>query len=182
MPMNLGQEPPISPPLPPPGDPAVFLADLAWTLARSLITFVICFVLGLIGIRLLDKITPRIKEIEMIRGKPVPTALYSSGFFIFLGLIFYASVVSPLPIGLVTGVGYTVTPVQLVAYKLITMLAGLGFSLLFAVIFYRVMAIIEPFGIDLDDVQKEPIAVGVYVMGYLIFLGLIFLTVLTLPV
>lgn len=172
----------INPTIPPVSDPSVFFADLAWTLIRSLITFLVCFVLGLAGVKLLDKVTPKIKEIEMVRGKPVPTALFAVGFLIFLGLIFYASVISPLPIGLTTGLGHTITPAQLLAYKLITLLAGLGISLLFAIIFYRIMAQMEPFGIDLDDVQKEPIAVGIYILGYLIFLGLIFFSALILPV
>ena len=176
------QELPLNPTMPPTSDPAIFFVDLVWTLIRSIVTFLLCFVLGLAGVKLLDKITPKIKEIEMVRGKPVPTALFAAGFLIFLGLIFYASVISPLPIGIVTGIGYTVTPAQLLAYKLITLLAGLAISLLFAIFFYRIMAEIEPFGIDLDDVQKEPVAVGIYIFGYLVFLGLIFFTALILPV
>ena len=173
---------PISPTMPPISDPMVFFTDLAWTLIRSVLTFLLCFVLGLAGVKLLDKVTPEIKEIEMVRGKPVPTALFAAGFLVFLGLIFYASVISPLPIGISTGLGYTVAPAQLLAYKLITLLAGLGTSLLLAIVFYRVMARVEPFGIDLDDVQKEPIAVGIYIFGYLVFLGLVFFTALVLPV
>lgn len=180
--MLLQGELPINPAMPPISEPTIFLADLLWTLIRSIVTFLICLVLGLIGIKLLDKVTPKIKEIEMVKGKPVPTALFAAGFLIFLGLIFYASVLSPLPIGIVTGFGHTVTPIQLLAYRLITLLAGLAVSLVLAIMFYRIMAEIEPFGIDLDDVQKEPIAVGIYVFGYLVFLGLIFFAALVLPV
>jgi hypothetical protein len=40
----------------------------------------------------------------------------------------------------------------------------------------------HPFGIDLDDVNKNPMATGIYVMGYTVFLGVILYVSLLLPV
>jgi hypothetical protein len=54
-------------------------------------------------------------------------------------------------------------------------------SLLFAGIFYRILAKMEPFGLDLDDVDKAPVATGIYLMGYLVFLGVILYMSLLIP-
>jgi hypothetical protein len=44
-----------------------------------------------------------------------------------------------------------------------------------------VLAKIEPFGLDLDDVDKEPLAVAAYLFGYLVFLGAAVYVALMLP-
>ena len=54
--------------------------------------------------------------------------------------------------------------------------------MIFAGIFYRILAKAEPFGINLDDVNKDPVATSVYVVGYLIFLGAILHASLLIPV
>lgn len=163
-------------------DPSVFLTNLAWVLVRSFATFVICFGIGLAGIKVLDKITPGIKEIENIRGQPVATALFAAGMFIFLSLTFIGSVTAPLPIGISSGMGRTVNPALLFAYRLVALVAGYVISLIFATVFYRILGKMRPFGIDLDDVNKSPIATGIYLMGYLVFLGVILYVSLLLPV
>lgn len=163
-------------------DPAVFLANLAWVLVRSFATFVICFGIGLTGLKLLDKLTPEIKEMQNIKGQPLPTALFAAGMFVFLSLTFVGSVTAPLPIGLSSGLGAAVSPLLIFSYRLLVLLAGFVISLAFAVIFYRILGKAAPFGIDLDDVNKNSTATGVYVMGYLIFLGVILYASLLLPV
>jgi len=74
-----------------------------------------------------------------------------------------------------------VSPVMILAYRLLTLLAGFLISILFTFILTRVLDQWDPFGIDLHDVEKESIAVGIYVMGYLIFLGIILHASLLLP-
>ena len=41
---------------------------------------------------------------------------------------------------------------------------------------------VDPFGVKLDDVNKDPVATSVYVLGYLIFLGAILYACLLIPV
>jgi hypothetical protein len=162
-------------------DPVVFLTNLFWVLVRSFVTFVICFVIGLTGIRFLDKVTPGIKELQNIRGQPIPTALFASGMFIFLALAFMGSVVAPLPIGTSSGLGASVSPLLIFTYRIVALLAGFMISLVFAGTFYRILAKMEPFGLDLDDVDKAPVATGIYLMGYLVFLGVILYMSLLIP-
>ncbi|MCS6784143.1 MAG: hypothetical protein NZ581_02970 [Candidatus Caldarchaeum sp.] len=173
----------IQPPPPPAwADPLVFLTGLGWVLLRTFLTFLVVFLIGLASIRVVDYITPGIREISLIRGNPVATGAFAAGFFIYLALGFVASMASPLPIGVETGVAtLAVNPAVLIAYKLITLLAAVLLTYVFAAVYYRVLAKIEPFGLDLDDVDKEPIAVGVYLFGYLIFLGAAVYVALMLP-
>ena len=163
-------------------DPSVFLANLAWALVRSFATFIICFILGLAGLKVLDMLTPGIRELRNIKSHPVPTALLAAGMFVFLALSFMGSVIAPLPIGVTSGLGASVSPLLVFGYRLVALLAGFIVSLVFAAIFYRILGTAHPFGIDLDDVNKDPVATGVYVAGYAIFLGVILYACLLLPV
>ena len=168
--------------IPPPWlDPVYFLTSLFWTLIRSFVTFIVCMVLGLAGLKLLDKMTPGISELRSIKGHSVPTALFAAGIFIFSALTVMGSVTAPLPIGVSSGLGQAVNPAMILGYRLLTLLAGFLISILFAFILTRVLAQVEPFGIDLHDAQKDPIAIGIYIMGYLIFLGIILYASLLLP-
>jgi succinate-acetate transporter protein len=54
-------------------------------------------------------------------------------------------------------------------------------SLLFGWLFYTVFARLTPFGMDLDDVNKSPVAVGIFLFGYEVFLGLIVYGALMMP-
>ncbi|MEM0441283.1 MAG: hypothetical protein QXF45_06970 [Candidatus Caldarchaeum sp.] len=174
----------IEPPPPPPwADPIVFLTGLGWVLLRTFGTFLLVFVIGLVSVRVIDLITPGIREIQVIRGNALATGAFAAGFFVYLAFGFIASMASPLPIGVETGVvTLSVNPLVIVAYKLITLFAAVLLSYIFAIIYYRILAKIEPFGLDLDDVDKEPLAVGVYLFGYLVFLGAVVYVALMLPV
>ena len=55
-------------------------------------------------------------------------------------------------------------------------------SLFFGSLFYLIFAKLTPFGIDLDDINKHPVAVGSFLFCYEVFLGLIMLASLTLPI
>ena len=167
--------------MPPWLDPMIFMTNLAWVLVRSFVTFLICFAMGLAGIKVLDRITPGIKEMTNIKGQPLPTALFATGMFIFLSLTFIGSVIAPLPIGVSSGMGAAISPAIAFAYRLVALLAGYVISLIFAAVFYRILARMEPFGIDLDDVDKSDVATGIYVMGYLVFLGVILYASLLIP-
>jgi hypothetical protein len=102
--------------------------------------------------------------------------------FVFLALTFAGSVMAPLPIGLASGLGATVSPWLILGYRLTALLAAFVISIVFAVFFYEIMGHLKPFDIDLDDVNKSSLATGIYVMGYTIFLGVILYASLLLPV
>lgn len=173
----------VVPPHPPEWlDPSVYLQNLGWVLLRTFLTFLLVFFVGLGSLRLLDHITPGISEISKVRGNPVAVAMFAAGFFIYLAFAFIASMTSPLPIGVTTGLAAGVSPLVLILYKLTTLFLGVLVSFLFAIIYYRILAKMEPYGIDLDDVDKEAVAVGIYLMGYLIFLGAVVYVSLLLPV
>ncbi|MDJ0271643.1 MAG: hypothetical protein NYU39_03585 [Aigarchaeota archaeon] len=174
----------IEPPLPPPWlDPAVFLSNLFWVFLRTFTTFVVVFILGLVSLRVVDWITPGVKELERVKGHPLATALFAAGFFVYLSFGYIASMASPIPVGLETGIvsGPNLSPLVLIGYKLVTLLFGVLLSYVFAIVYYRILARVEPFGLDLDDVDKEPLAVGVYLFGYLVFLGAVVYVALMLP-
>jgi len=65
--------------------------------------------------------------------------------------------------------------------RLLVVIISFFVSLLFGGVFYLVFAHLTPFGIDLDDINKQPMAVGVFLFCYEVFLGLIVLASLTLP-
>ncbi|MCS7137414.1 MAG: hypothetical protein RMK31_00215 [Candidatus Caldarchaeum sp.] len=173
----------IEPPPPPAwADPFVFLTGLGWVLLRTFATFVLVFVIGLVSIKVVDLITPGIRELSLVRSSPLAVGVFAAGFFVYLAMGFIASMTSPLPIGVETGVATLgISPAVLLAYKLVKLLAAVLLSYLFAAIYYRVLARLEPFGLDLDDVDKDPLGVGVYLLGYMIFLGAVVYVALTLP-
>jgi uncharacterized membrane protein YjfL (UPF0719 family) len=151
------------------------ISSLLW-FVRALVSSLICLFLGYLGIRSLDYITTKITEFKTIKGDPVATSLFVSGFFIFAGLVIYGSMVNPFFLG---------QSVIFSAYfnieRLIIILLSFGVSLLFGLLFYLVFARLTPFGIDLDDVNKSPVAVGVFLFGYEVFLGLIIYGSLVIP-
>jgi Mg2+/citrate symporter len=102
--------------------------------------------------------------------------------FIFLSLTFLGSATAPLPIGVSSGLGSKVNPWVVFSYRMSALLAGFVVSLVFAFIFDRILSSLKPFGIDLDDVDKSHDATGIYVMGYVIFLGVILYASLLLPI
>jgi len=60
---------------------------------------------------------------------------------------------------------------------------GLSFfvSLIFGGMLYFVFAKLTLFGIDLDDINKSPIAIGAFLFGYEVFLGLLIYGSLMIP-
>ena len=152
-----------------------FTALLLWFI-RAFISSLICLIIGIISVTLLTRITTKIHEFKTIKGSPIATSLFASGFLIFAGLVVYGSMVNPFFLG------------QSVLFSSFFNLqrlfvVGLSFfvSLFFGWMFYFIFAKLTPFGIDLDDVNKSPVAVGVFLFGYEIFLGLLVYGSLMIP-
>jgi len=154
-----------------------FLASLGLWFIRAFISSLVCLLIGYVGIRSITLMTKRIKEFESIEGNPLATGLFVGGFFIYAGLVVYGSMVNPFFLSQSVTVG---------AYfnleRLLVVVISFFVSLFFGGLFYLVFAKLRPFGIDLDDINKHPMAIGVFLFCYEVFLGLIVLASLTLPI
>jgi hypothetical protein len=153
----------------------LFVAILLW-FVRALVSSIICLVIGIIGIKILTLITTDISEFQSIKGNPIGTGLFVSGFLVFAGLVVYGSMVNPF---------FLSQSVLISAYfnvqRLLVVIMSFFVSLFFGWLFYNVFSRIKLFGMDLDDVNKSPIAVGIFLFGYEVFLGLIIYGSLMIP-
>jgi len=152
-----------------------FTALLLWFI-RAFVSSIICLVIGIIAIKVLTQITTKISEFKTIKGNPVATSLFVSGFLVFAGLVVYGSMVNPFFLGqsVIFSSYFNFQRLLVVALSFLV-------SLFFGWLFYVIFAKISLFGIDLDDVNKSPIAIGVYLFGYEVFLGLITYGALMIP-
>jgi hypothetical protein len=133
-------------------------------------------IIGLLAIKSMTYVTTKISEFKAIKGNSIATGLFVSGFLIFAGLAVYGSMVNPffLSQSVVISSFFNLQ-------RLFVMILSFFVSFLFGWLFYLIFAKLRPFGIDLDDVNKSPIAVGIYLFGYEVFLGLIVYGSLMIP-
>ncbi len=154
-----------------------FLSSLGLWFVRALISSLICLAIGYIAIRALTLITVKIKEFETIKGNALATSLFVGGFLIYAGLVVYGSMVNPF---------FLSQSVMVESYfnlqRILVVVLSFFVSLLFGWIIYLIFAKATPFGVDLDDINKHPTAVGVFVFCYEIFLGILIFASLTLPI
>lgn len=152
-----------------------FTALLLW-FSRAFISSLICLIMGIISIKALTHVTTKINEFKTIKGNPIATSLFASGFLIFAGLVVYGSMVNPFFLG---------QSVLFSSFFNLQRLFVVGLSafvgLIFGWFFYFVFAKMTLFGIDLDDINKSPVAVGAFLFGYEVFLGLIIYGSLMIP-
>ncbi|HVP27426.1 MAG TPA: hypothetical protein VMT26_07175 [Candidatus Bathyarchaeia archaeon] len=153
------------------------LTSLGLWFVRALISSLICLFIGFIGIRSMAALTPKIKEFESIKGHPLATSLFVGGFFVYAGLVVYGSMDGPFFFSQSVTIGSYFNVQR-------TLIVVLSFfvSLLFGGLFYLVFDKFRLFGIELDDINKHPVAVGVFMLCYEIFLGLIMLASLIVPI
>lgn len=153
-----------------------FLFALALWFVRAFVSSLICLLIGYVGIRSITLLTTKIKEFESIKGNSLATSLFVGGFLVYAGLVVYGSMVNPFFLSQAVTVG---------AYfnlqRLLVVILSFFVSLFLGALFYLVFAKLEPFGIDLDDINKQPMAVGVFLFCYEVFLGLIVFASLTIP-
>jgi uncharacterized membrane protein YjfL (UPF0719 family) len=154
-----------------------FLVSLGLWFLRAFVSSLICLLIGYIGIRSITLLTTRIKEFESIKGDSVATGLFVGGFFIYAGLVVYGSMVNPFFLSQSVTIG---------AYfnlqRLLVVVISFFVSLFFGGLFYLIFAKLEPFGVDLDDINKRPLAIGIFLFCYEVFLGLIVFASLTIPI
>jgi len=156
--------------------PSSFLVSVLLWFVRTFISSFICLLIGLLGIGIMTHITTEIKEFNSIRRNPEATALFVGGFLILAGLVVHGSILNPIFLGQNIFIGAFINP-----QRLITVILSMMVSLLFGWIFYLIFAKISPMNIDLDDINRSPIAVGTFVFCYEVFLGLIIHASLSIP-
>jgi uncharacterized membrane protein YjfL (UPF0719 family) len=66
--------------------------------------------------------------------------------------------------------------------RLLVVVLSFFVSLFVGGLLYLVFERLRLFGIELDDINKHPMAVGVFLLCYEVFLGLIILASLTIPI
>jgi uncharacterized membrane protein YjfL (UPF0719 family) len=154
-----------------------FLLSLALWFVRAFVSSLICLLIGYVGIRSITLLTTKIKEFESIRGNSLATSLFVGGFFVYAGLVVYGSMVNPFFLSQSVTIGSYFN-----LQRLLVLVISFFVSLFFGSLFYLVFAKLRPFNIDLDDINKHPMAVGVFLFCYEVFLGLIVLASLTIPI
>jgi uncharacterized membrane protein YjfL (UPF0719 family) len=146
---------------------------LIWLAKVVLLAFVSAF-LAWLGVQALDALTPHIHERQRIGEDPVATGLFIAGFFILIGLVIH---------GAITALTAVTAPIVWYIFDFRTWgVLAISFvvSLLVGIALFYIMDKLTP-KISFLSVNENPVAVGVYVFGYLVFFGLILHAALTGP-
>jgi len=154
-----------------------FLISIGLWFVRAFVSSLICILIGYVGIRCIAFITTEIKEFESIKGNSIATGLFVGGFLVYAGLVVYGSMVNPFFLSQSITVGSYFN-----LQRVLVVIVSFFVSLFFGALFYLVFSKLRPFGVDLDDINKNPLAVGVFLFSYELFLGLIMLASLTIPI
>jgi len=154
-----------------------FFISLSLWFARALVSSLICLLIGLIGIKSITLFTRKIKEFESIKGNSLATSLFVGGFFVYTGLVVYGSMVNPFFLSQSVTIGSYFN-----LQRLLVVVLSFFVSLLFGGLLYVIFERLRLFGIELDNINQHPTAVGSFLLCYEVFLGLIILASLTIPI
>ena len=150
-----------------------WLIVLVW-IAKIVLLSLICTLLAWLGIRVLDALTPHIHERQRIGESPVATGLFIAGFFILVGLVIHGAATAYTAIGgSIVGYIFDFRTWGLLAVSFVI-------SLLVGLALFRIVDKLTP-KIPFLSINESPVAVGIYVFGYLVFFGLILHAALTTP-
>ena len=142
--------------------------------ARAIVLAILCALLAWLGIRVLDALTPRINQRQRIGENPVATGLFIAGFFILIGLVLHGAMTAYTAIGSsVVGYIFDFRTWGLLAVSFVI-------SLLLGIALFHIVDKLTP-KIPFVSIKENPIAVGIYVFGHLVFFGLILHAALTTP-
>jgi len=155
------------------GATSFYVVVLLW-LARVIIWTFICALLAWLGIRILDTFTPHIHERERIGENPISVGLFMGGFLILVGLVIHGVVTGPIVVG--GGLLESLIDPRRLGLVAISFLVGL----LLGIALLSIVNKLTP-KIPFLSVEQSPIAVGIYVFGYLVFFGLIIHAALIMP-
>jgi len=146
---------------------------LLWV-ARTAILALVAALLGWLGIWVLDVLTPAIHHRRRIGEHPIAVGAFVSGYMILIGLVIHGVVTGPVLVG--SGVWTSVVDPVRLGLTVVSFFV----SLLLGIVLLRLVDRLTP-GIPFSCVDENPIAVGIYVFGYLVFFGLILHGALTMP-
>jgi uncharacterized membrane protein YjfL (UPF0719 family) len=152
---------------------AFYLIVLLWV-GRVIIWTFICAFLAWLGIRVLDALTPRIHQRQRIGEDPVSVGLFIAGFLILIGLVIHGVVTGPVMVG--AGLWQSLVEPRRLGLIAISFFVSLLLGIALLYIIDKLTPKI-PFG----SVERNPVAVGIYVFGYLVFFGLIIHAALIMP-
>jgi uncharacterized membrane protein YjfL (UPF0719 family) len=150
-----------------------YLVVLLWV-ARTVILAFVCALLAWLGIRVLDALTPSIHQRERIGENPISVGLFIAGFLILIGLVIHGAVTGPVLVG--AGVWHSLIDPRRLGLIAISFFVSLLLGIALLYIIDKLTPKI-PFG----SVERNSVAVGIYVFGYLVFFGLIIHGALTMP-
>ncbi|MCD6567534.1 MAG: DUF350 domain-containing protein [Dehalococcoidia bacterium] len=150
-----------------------YVVVLLWV-ARTIILSFICAFLAWLGIRVLDALTPHIHEREIIGKDPIAVGLFIAGFLILVGLVIHGTITGPVIVG--AGVLESLFDIRRLGLIAVSFLV----SLLLGIALFYIVNKLTP-RIPFESIKKSPLAVGIYVFGYLVFFGLIMHAALTTP-
>ena len=148
-----------------------WLIVLIW-MAKIIWLALICTLLAWLGIRALDALTPHIHQRQRIGESPIATGLFIAGFFILVGLVIHGAAMAPTAFGgPLLGYFFDFRQLGLLAVSFVV-------SLLIGIAWFHLIDKLTP-KIPFVSINQNPVAVGIYVFGYLIFFGLILHAALT---
>jgi len=150
-----------------------YVIVLLWV-ARVIIWTFICTLLAWLGIKVLDALTPHIHEQDRIGENPISVGLFIAGFFILIGLVIHSVVTGPI----LVGGGLLASLVD--PRRLGLVAVSFVVALLLGIALMRIVDKLTP-KIPFLSVEQNPVAVGIYVFGYLVFFGLIIHGALVMP-
>ena len=146
---------------------------LIW-LAKVVLLAFVSGLLAWFGVLTLDALTPRIHERQRIGESPVAVGIFIAGFFIFVGLVIH---------GAISALTAVTEPIIWYIFDFrIWGLLAISFlvSLLVGVAVFYIVDKLTP-RIPFVNINRSPVAVGIFVGGYLVFFGLILHAALTGP-
>jgi uncharacterized membrane protein YjfL (UPF0719 family) len=146
---------------------------LIW-LAKVVLLAFVATLLAWFGVLTLDALTPHISERQRIGEDPVAVGIFVASFFIFMGLVIH---------GAVSALTAVTAPIiwyifdfrswgLLAISFLVSLLVGIGIFYIFDRLTPKI-----PF----LNINRSPLAVGIFVGGYLVFFGLVLHAALTGP-
>jgi uncharacterized membrane protein YjfL (UPF0719 family) len=162
--MNVSEIGPVAP---------FYVIVLLWV-ARVIIWTFICALLAWLGIKVSDALTPPIHEQDRIGESPISVGLFIAGFLILIGLVIHGVVTGPVLVG--GGLLASLIDPRRLGLVAVTFIV----ALLLGVAMLRIVDKLTP-KIPFLSVEKNPVAVGIYVFGYLVFFGLIIHGALIMP-
>lgn len=146
---------------------------LIW-LAKVVLLVFVSALLAWLGVRALDALIHQVPYRERIGESPVAVGLFTSGFFILIGLVIHGAITAR-----------TAVTAPIVWYIFDFRMWGLlamcfVISLLLGVALFYIVDKLTP-KIPFASITESPVAAGLHIFGYLVFFGLILHAALTGP-